>query len=335
MTPMSQAHGTALAHGTVLAETPPSGISALGVGRRRLGESDLRVFPLAIGGNVFGFTADRDATTNILNRYSEFGGNFIDTADCYADGQSEHMIGQWMRERRNRPEMVVATKVGKSAENPGVSESAISRAVEASLSRLQTDYIDLLYLHTDDDRVPFEETLLAVDEQVRAGRVRYLGVSDHTGNRLIEARVIAAQLGLAPLVAVQSHYNLLHRTIYEGTLAQVAAAQRLGVMPRFALAGGFLTGKYRSRADFARTKREFAGRHLSRNGLRILGSLDRIAAQQRQSVATIALAWLLSKPGVVAPVASASSPEQVEDLVAAAGVQLTRHQVAELDRVSE
>jgi aryl-alcohol dehydrogenase-like predicted oxidoreductase len=324
-----------LAHATVLAETPPSGISALGSGRRRLGESDLRVFPLAIGGNVFGFTADSDATTGILNRYSESGGNFIDTADCYADGRSETMIGQWMRERRNRSEIVVATKVGKSAQYPGVSESAISHAVAASLQRLQTDYIDLLYLHTDDERVPFEETLLALDEQVRAGRVRYVGVSDHSGNRLVEARVIAAQLGLAPLVAVQSQYNLLHRSGYEGTLARVAAAQRLGVMPRFALAGGFLTGKYRSRADVARTKRKLPGKLLGRTGLSILGALDRIAAQQGRSVATIALAWLLSKPGVVAPVASASNAQQVDDLVAVTGVQLTRHQVAELDRVSE
>jgi aryl-alcohol dehydrogenase-like predicted oxidoreductase len=318
----------------VLVETPPSGISALWADRRRLGESALRVFPLAIGGNVFGFTVDEDAATGILNRYSQSGGNFIDTADSYSDGRSETMIGTWLRERHNRADMVVATKIGKSAENPGVSESAISRAVESSLRRLGTDYIDLLYLHVDDDSVPFEETLLALDEQVRAGKVRYLGVSDHSGNRLVEARVIAAQLGLAPLVAVQSQYSLMHRVRYEGTLARVATAQRLGVMPRFALAGGFLTGKYRTRADLARTQRESAGKHLARHGLKILACLDQIAAQQHRSVATIALAWLLSKPGVVAPVVSASTAEQVDDLVAVAGVQLTRHQVAELDRVS-
>ena len=318
----------------VLVETPPSGISALWTGRRRLGESELRVFPLAIGGNVFGFTADEDATTAILNRYSQAGGNFIDTADSYSNGRSESLVGAWLHERRNRDEMVVATKIGKSVENPGVTESAISRAVDASLRRLGTDYVDLLYLHVDDEAVPFEETLLALDEQVRAGKVRYLGVSDHSGNRLIEARVIAAQLGLAPLVAVQSQYSLVHRARYEGTLARVAAAQRLGVMPRFALAGGFLTGKYRSRADLARSSRESAGKHLARRGLKVLACLDRIAAQQGHAVATIALAWLLSKPGVVAPVASASNADQVDDLVAVAGVQLTRHQVAELDRVS-
>jgi aryl-alcohol dehydrogenase-like predicted oxidoreductase len=318
----------------VLVETPPSGISALWTDRRRLGESALRVFPLAIGGNVFGFTVDEDATTAILNRYSQAGGNFIDTADSYSDGRSESMIGEWLHERRNRAEMVVATKIGKSAENPGVSESAISRAVEASLRRLRTDYIDLLYLHIDDESVPFEETLLALDEQVRAGKVRYLGVSDHSGNRLIEARVIAAQLGLAPLVAVQSQYSLVHRVRYEGTLARVATAQHLGVMPRFALAGGFLAGNYRSRADLARTTRTSAGKHLARHGLKILACLDQIAAQQRCSTATVALAWLLSKPGVVAPVVSASNADQVNDLVAVAGIQLTRHQVAELDRVS-
>ena len=303
--------------------------------RRPLGQSPLRVFPLAIGGNVFGWTADNSATNDILDTYFEHGGNFIDTADSYAAGRSEIMIGNWMRDRRVRSGIVVATKVGKSNDNPGVSAQAISRAVNASLERLKTDYIDLLYLHVDDAAVPFEETLLAVDDLIRAGKVRHFGASDHSSNRLIEARVIAAQLGVAPMLAVQNHYNLMHRTGYEGNLARVAAQQGLAVMPRFALASGFLTGKYRNRADLAKsTGRSTMANNLSKRGQRILAVLDQVAREQGSSPATIALAWLLSKRGVVAPVASASRKDQVLELVAAAKIQLGRHQVAELDRVS-
>jgi aryl-alcohol dehydrogenase-like predicted oxidoreductase len=302
---------------------------------RTIGSSDLRVFPLAMSGNVFGWTADSATTIDILDAYESFGGNFIDTADSYAAGRSEIMIGNWMRDRRNRSAMVVATKVGKSADNPGLSARAITRSVEASLDRLRTSYIDLLYLHIDDLSVEFDETLLAVDELIRAGKVRYFGGSDHTGNRLIEARIASAQLGVAPMVALQNHYNLLHRTEYEGGLANVAARQNLGVMPRFALASGFLTGKYRTRADIARNERGAeAARHLNRRGLRVLSALDSIAAAHGTSPASIALAWLLSKPFVVAPVASASRVDQVAALTAAASIQLTRQQAAVLDRVS-
>lgn len=311
--------------------TGPTAIPRL----RRLGQSELRVFPLAIGGNVFGWTADSEATTGILDNYVELGGNFIDTADSYASGRSEIMIGNWMRDRRNRSQLVVATKIGKSADNPGLSAAMVMRSVNASLERLQTGYLDLLYLHIDDTAVDFEETLLAVDWLIRAGKVRYFGVSNHSGNRLIEARVIAAQLGITPLVAVQNHYNLMHRQEYEGALASVAAQQGLGVMPRFALAGGFLTGKYRVRADVTRSERGVkVTNYLNKHGLRVLACLDGVAAEQSSSPATIALAWLLAKPNVVAPVASASRPGQVADLMAAASVQLTRHQLAALDRVS-
>lgn len=302
---------------------------------RRLGASDLHVFPLAISGNVFGWTSDVVSTNGVLDAYATAGGNFIDTADSYAAGRSEIMIGNWMRDRRNRPDMVVATKVGKSADHPGLSARVLTQAVHASLERLRTGYIDLLYLHVDDESVPFEETLFAVDELIRAGKVRYFGVSDHTGNRLIEARIAAGQMGIAPMVALQNHYNLVHRGEYEGDLARVADRQGLGVMPRFALASGFLTGKYRSRSDLAKNQRgaEAAG-YLNRRGLRVLGVLDRIATAHGVAVATVALAWLLTKPNVVAPVASASQPQQVADLVAAARLSLTRVQVAELDKVS-
>jgi len=302
---------------------------------RQIGSSELSVFPLAMSGNVFGWTTDDAASSSILDAYVEQGGNFIDTADSYAAGRSETIIGNWMRSRRNRDQLVIATKVGKSADNPGLKARVLTRAVHASLERLQLDRVDLLYLHIDDPSVEFEETLLAVDELIRAGSVRYFGGSDHTGNRLIEARIASAQLGVAPMVALQNHYNLMHRDEYEGDLARVAIAQGLGVMPRFALASGFLTGKYRQRSDFQKNERGGAvAKMLTRPGLRILASLDRIAAVHEASVASVALAWLLTKRNVVAPVVSASSAEQVEELTLSTRLQLTRQQVAELDRVS-
>lgn len=303
--------------------------------RRRLGDTDLDVFPLALSGNAFGWTADHRSTTAVLDTYHAQGGNFIDTADSYAGGRSEVMIGTWMRQRGVRDETVVATKIGKSADNPGLSGKAIGRAVDASLERLQTDRIDLLYLHIDDPAVEFEETLLAVDDLIRAGKVRWFGGSDHTGERLFLARVACAHVGVAPMVAVQNQYSLLHRAGYERQLADVARQQGLAVMPRFALAGGFLSGKYRSKADVAALGR---GRqlhaYLTRPALKLLGVLDRVAREQDASVATIALAWLHTRPHVVAPVVSATHPDQVFDLTAAHTVRLTRGQIADLDRAS-
>lgn len=301
---------------------------------RRIGSSDLMVYPLAISGNVFGWTASTGSTNGILDAYAEAGGNFIDTADSYAGGRSEIMIGNWMKERGNRSDMVVATKVGKSADNPGLGARSLTRAVHASLERLQVDEIDLLYLHIDDESVAFDETLLAVDELIRAGTVRYFGGSNHTGNRLIEARIASAQLGVAPMMALQNQYNLMHRCEYEGDLAHVAERQGLGFMPRFALASGFLTGKYRTKADTQDGRGAEAAKYLTRRGTRVLAVLDAVAAAHESTVATIALAWLLSKPRVVAPVASASRVVQIPELMAAASIQLTRTQAAELDRVS-
>jgi aryl-alcohol dehydrogenase-like predicted oxidoreductase len=302
---------------------------------RMIGSSALRVFPLALSGNVFGWTADDAATTAILDTFAEGGGNFIDTADSYSSGRSEIMIGEWMRGRRNREEMVVATKVGKSRENPGMHAHAIKRSVAASLARLGTSHIDLLYLHVDDESVDFEETLFAVDELISEGKVRYFGGSDHTGNRLIQARIACGQMGVAPMVAVQAHYNLLHREKYETGIAHVAAIQGLGVIPRFALAQGFLSGKYRQRSDLALNSRGYeAAQYLRRRGIKVLNALDEVADEHDASVASIALAWLLNKPAIAAPVVSASSAGQVPALLAAAHVQLTRHQLAELDRAS-
>jgi Predicted oxidoreductases (related to aryl-alcohol dehydrogenases) len=303
--------------------------------RRRVGPSELRVFPVALSGNVFGWTADSAESERILDAYVARGGNFVDTADSYAGGRSEIILGNWLRSRGRRDDIVLATKIGKSADHPGLSARAIRSAVEASLRRLRTDRIDLLYLHIDDPEVPFEETLLAVDELVRAGKVRFFGGSDHTGDRLYEARIASAQLGVAHMVAVQNQYHLLHRREVEGGLARVARDLSLGVMPRFALAGGFLTGKYRSKADLASSTRTDLKRYLKRRGLRVLAALDAVAAEHDAPPATVALAWLLSKPGVVAPVVSASGVDQVFDLAAAAHLRLTRSQLTALDRASD
>ncbi|MEO6942537.1 MAG: aldo/keto reductase [Terrimesophilobacter sp.] len=308
--------------------------------RRVLGESGPRVFPIAIGGNAFGWTASEESAYGILDAYREFGGNLIDTADSYAGGRSETIIGDWMRSRGVRDDIIVATKIGKSTQNPGLSSNAVAAAIEASLRRLRTDRIDVLFLHFDDDTVSFEETLVAVDENVRKGTVRFVGASDHSANRVLEARIIAAQLGLSPFTAVQCRYNLMHRTEFEGSLASIAVQQSLGVMPRFALDGGFLAGNYRSKSelDLNSTGNIVLGgdaeTHMNRHGQRVLATLDRIAAELDCAPATVALAWLLSRSTVTSPVVGASNPGQVADLVAAVDVVLTRQQVAALDDVS-
>jgi aryl-alcohol dehydrogenase-like predicted oxidoreductase len=320
---------------------PTTGETAAIVGagsapRRRVGLSELRVFPLAISGKVFGWKTDDTATDAILDSYAALGGNFIDTADSYSSGRSELMIGNWLRSRRNRDDMVIATKVGKSAEHPGVRARAITAAVDDSLRRLRTDRIELLYLHIDDPEVSFEETLLAVDELIRAGKVIAFGGSDHTGNRLFEARIASAQLGVAPMVALQNLYNLVERREYEGDLEHIADRVGLGVMPRFAMASGFLSGRYRTKADLARSARGAeVAKYFTRRGLKVLAALDEVATAHDASMATIALAWLLSKPNVVAPVASASTADQVFDLAAAPSLRLTRHELTKLDRASE
>ncbi|MEO6115731.1 MAG: aldo/keto reductase [Pseudolysinimonas sp.] len=304
--------------------------------RRRMGNSGLSVFPVALSGKVFGWKADDATTDAILDGYAALGGNLIDTADSYSSGRSEVMIGNWMRSRRSRDATVVATKVGKGADHPGAHAAAITASVEASLRRLRTDRIDLLFLHIDDPDVAFEETLLAVDELIRAGKVLAFGAADHTGNRIFEARIASAQLGVAPIEALQTPYNLMDRHDYEGDLENIVERVGVGVMPRFALASGYLSGRYRTKADFAAAPRgaELAS-HLTRTGVKVLAALDEVAAAHDAALPTIALAWLLSKPNVVAPIVSASSPEQVFDLVAAPHVRLTRHELTQLDRASE
>lgn len=303
--------------------------------RRPLGGTELQVYPVAMSGKRFGGKVSEAAVAEILDAYVALGGNFLDTADAYGEGRSERLIGEWMRSRRNRDAMVVSTKVGKSHAHPGLSASAISAAVDASLRRLGTDRIDLLYLHVDDTEVPFEETLLAVDELIRRGKVRAFGMSDHTGTRLLAARVACALLGVAPMAALQNEYSLVHRSGYEGDLARVAEQQGLAVMARFPLAGGFLAGNYRTRAELAVTPAAaHIAPHLSRRGRRVLAAVNGVARETGASMATVALAWLLSRRGVVAPVVSVRTADQLFDVMAAPELVLTRHQLTELERAS-
>lgn len=280
--------------------------------RRRVGASELRVFPVGLNGFGFGSTVGTDAAFDLLDTYRALGGNFIDT-DASNEGCSEAFVGRWLSSRGARSSVILSATVGSRADSPGVGHAAIARAVDLSLARLQTDYIDLLLLGLDDATEPFEETLLAVDGLVRAGKVRYAGTADHDANRLVEARIIAAILGVAPLVAAQCDYGLANRQGFEGSLANVIVEQGLAALPRVPL----------SAPTFARRRR------------RILAELDRIAGEHHVSPATIAFAWLLSKPGVCAPVSAVSTADQLLDLVAATTVQLTRHQVALLDRASD
>ncbi len=309
---------------------------------RKIGSSDLEVFPLNLGGNVFGWTADRDQSFAVLDAYRAAGGNFVDTSDSYPHwvpgnrgGESEAMIGEWLETRGIRAEFVVATKVGSHPEYKGLAPGNIKRAAEASLERLRTDYIDLYYTHYDDEAVPVEEIMGALDELVRAGKVRAIGVSNISIERLQEELEFSGREGTAPYVALQPHYNLVSRETYEGERRRLAEQYGLGVMPYYALASGFLTGKYRpetvQKVQSARAAN--AARYLeSERGLEVLAALDEVAAAHGVEPPTVALAWLAAQPTVVAPIASARTAEQVPALVAMASLVLSG---AELEMLSE
>jgi aryl-alcohol dehydrogenase-like predicted oxidoreductase len=300
--------------------------------QRRIGHTDLRVFPLALSGGAFGAGVSRDVAVGILDAYRDLGGNIVDTDD----GAGQEIVGRWMRDRGLRDEFVIATRVGRGSEHPGVGVRAVTRAVEGSLRRLRTDRIDLLSLHLDDESVPFEETMLAASALVSAGKVRHIGLSDHSANRVIEARVIAAQYGAAPVVAVQAEYSLLSRAGYETALAGVARQLSLAVMPRLALAAGLLArGRPTAGALGRRSSSRAGSPRITFRVRRVLAVVEEVAREQHVAPASVALAWLLTKRGVVAPVVGASAPEQVLDLVAAVSLRLTRQQITALDRVSE
>ncbi|MEU5850627.1 aldo/keto reductase [Saccharopolyspora shandongensis] len=307
----------------------------------RLGDTELDVFPICLGGNVFGWTADRDATFTVLDQYAAAGGNFIDSADSYSawvdgnsGGESETLIGEWLRARGNRDDIVVATKVGRLPGRIGLSAANIKAAAEDSLRRLGVDHIDLYYAHGDDDpSIPLAETMAAFDELVREGKVRYIAASNYTAPRLAEALAVSRREGLAAFSALQPQYNLVERGEFEGELADLCAREKLGVLPYYALAIGFLTGKYRPGGDSSDSPRAKRARaYLDERGVKVLTALDEIATLRDVPVSSVALAWLLGQPTVTAPIASARNTEQLADLLPAAGLKLTE---AELERLTD
>ena len=307
-----------------------------------IGHSDLSIFPLALGGNTFGWTSDQQTSHSVLDAFTREGGNFIDTADSYSvwaegntGGESETIIGDWMARRSNRSQVIIGTKVSQHPDFAGLSRKNIVAASEASLRRLGTDYIDLYYAHFDDETTPLEETVGAFDDLVIAGKIRHVGLSNYSADRIREWIRIADDYGYARPVALQPHYNLVHRTGFEGELASLAATNGLGVIPYWSLASGFLTGKYRTREDLVGTPREkMAGSYFSTEGLRVISVLDDIAQERGTTIATTALAWLLTRPNIAAPIASARTAEQLPDLMGAASLALTELEIHRLDATS-
>jgi aryl-alcohol dehydrogenase-like predicted oxidoreductase len=304
----------------------------------RIATTDLDVFPLCLGGNVFGWTADEAQSFAVLDAYAGASGNFVDTADSYSfwvpghtGGESETIIGRWMASRGKRDDMVIATKVGMSPGLEGLAAKTVRDAAEASLARLGTDRIDLYYAHRDDPDTPVEETLAAFDDLVRAGKVRYVAASNFGAARLAEALAVSDREGLTRYVALQPHYNLVERDDYEGELSDLCAREQLSCVPYFALAKGFLTGKYRPGAAVDSVRADSARAYLDERGVRILDALDRVAAARETTVAAAALAWLLAQPTVLAPIASARTLEQLAELLPVADLTLTADEVAALD----
>jgi aryl-alcohol dehydrogenase (NADP+) len=308
----------------------------------RIGTTDLDVLPLNLGGNVFGWTADEQASFAVLDAFVAGGGSFVDTADVYSEwgaghegGESEATIGRWMAARGNRADVVVATKVGKLSTRRGTSRAVVRAAIDDSLKRLGTDYVDLYYAHEDDRETPLEETVAALGEVVADGKARYVAASNFTPERLAEALRIADELGVARFVALQPHYNLVHRGEYEGPLQELAVREGLGVLPYSSLANGFLTGKYRDGSPAVDSPRAgSAGRSLDDRGRGVLAALDAVAAAHGTSVTAVGLAWLRVQPGVVAPIASARSVDQLPDLLAGARLELADDEIAALSDAS-
>ncbi|TSD89798.1 aldo/keto reductase [Mycobacterium sp. KBS0706] len=310
---------------------------------RNLGRSGIRVGPLALGGNVFGWTADEAASFRVLDAFVDAGLNLIDTADAYSTwapgnkgGESETIIGRWLKRSGKRDRVVVATKVGW--EMPGrpqrkdLSPAWIREEVENSLRRLQVDVIDLYQSHHDDLETPQEETLAAHAALIKAGKVRAIGASNFSADRLASALKLSAEKGLPRYETMQPHYNLYDRSGYEGPMEDLCRREDVGVITYFSLASGFLTGKYRSEADLSKSARGGGMKdRLNPRGLRILDALDRVAEAHGVRPATVALAWLIARPGITAPIASATSPEQLDDQIAATRLTLAADEIRLLD----
>ena len=312
--------------------------------KRMLGNSGLEVAPLALGGNVFGWTADERTSFRILDAFAAAGCNLVDTADIYSrwapgnkGGESETMLGKWLKRRGNRGKVLVATKVGKEMgpDRKGLSKAYILRAAEDSLRRLQTDCIDLYQSHEDDIGTPLEETLEAYGQLIRQGKVRAIGASNYTADRLAKALDVGARSGLPSYQCLQPLYNLYDRAEFEKDLGPLCLEKGVGVIPYYSLASGFLTGKYRLEKDLAnRPRRDTVRNYMNDRGFRILDALDRVAGQYHTVPAVVSLSWLMARPGVTAPIASATSLEQLADLVQSTRLELDPSSIALLDRAS-
>ncbi|MNX12282.1 General stress protein 69 [compost metagenome] len=311
---------------------------------RTLGRTDLRVSPLCLGGNVFGWTADETASFAVLDAYVGGGGNFIDTAESYSrwvpghqGGESEELLGRWMRARGNRDQLVIATKVGApmgdAPEQKGLSRRRILDAVEGSLRRLQTDVIDLYQAHFDDHDTPLDETLATFHELIKAGKVRHIGASNYTAPRLRAAMETARRLDLRSYETMQPEYNLMDRDQFEGKLQETCLEYGLGVITYFSLARGFLSGKYRQGQSLPVSDRAAAVErdYMNPRGYRVLDALDHVAKQYEASLSQVALAWVMARPGVTSAIASATSAAQVQELLGAVRLQLDADSLWRLD----
>ena len=311
--------------------------------KRPLGKSSLSVTPLAFGGNVFGWSVDEKRSFELLDAFVDAGGNLIDTADVYSawvpgnrGGESETIIGNWLKQSGKRDQVVIATKVAKWAEHPGLSPANIHQAVDGSLKRLQTDHIDLYQAHEDDASVPLAETLGAFARLIESGKVRVIGASNYSAARFADALAVSKQHNLPRYESLQPEYNLVSRDGYEKALEPLIRAENIGVISYYALASGFLSGKYRSEADLARSSARGGSvkKYLNPRGLQVLAALDAIAAAHHATPAQVALAWLIARPGLTAPIASATSVEQLHELLGATSLQLSPDEIARLDLVS-
>ena len=313
--------------------------------KRTLGRSDLNVSVVMLGGNVFGWTADEQASFKVLDAFVAAGGNFIDTADVYSKwvrghsgGESEAIIGRWMASRRNRNQVLIATKVGAEmgSGGKGLSRGYILREVEDSLRRLQTDHIDLYQSHVDDPDTPMEDTLGAYADLIKAGKVRALGASNFTAERLAQALAARARHGYPRYESLQPMYNLYERAGYETALEPLCRKEQVGVIGYSSLGSGFLTGKYRSEGDLDKSPRGHSvkNRYFNERGFRVLGALDEVAERYQTTPGAVAMAWLMARPGVTSPIASATNVDHVSELVASTRLALDRDAIERLDRAS-
>jgi len=312
--------------------------------KRKLGNSGLEVAPLAFGGNVFGWTTDEPTSFALLDGFIDAGFNLIDTADMYSTwveghkgGESETILGKWLKHSGKREKVIIASKVGKEMgpNLQGLSKTYILQAVEASLRRLQTDYIDLYQSHADDPDTPLEETLEAYDQLIKQGKIRAIGASNYSAERLAQSLEVSEQTGYPRYESLQPLFNLYDRDDYEKELEPLCREKGIGVISYFSLGSGFLTGKYRSEDDLTNSARgEFVKKYLNERGFRIIRALDSVAQEHNMTPAQVALAWLISNPSITAPIASATNLEQLNELIEATTIELNPSVIARLNQAS-